>query len=165
VVRERGTRGMRPARLAAPTAGRTRTVGRPVAGSRPNAGRSVPRPTYTIAPMRPPEPPVGPSRRDVLRLWEELDVWSCAYCDAPFGEMVVAEVDHIHPLAKGGCHDWVNLAPACRTCNREKADLDIGTWLAKIAGQDFTSRSRPVTECSADQYKARTHGLHKVTTW
>ncbi|MER5501330.1 HNH endonuclease [Streptomyces sp. NPDC002561] len=80
--------------------------------------------------MRSPEPPSGPSRRDVLRRWEELEWWSCAYCDAPFGQMVVAEVDHVRPLAKGGIHAWHNLTPACRTCNQSKGDMDVEVWLA-----------------------------------
>ncbi|MFF3312517.1 HNH endonuclease [Streptomyces sp. NPDC002952] len=84
--------------------------------------------------LRPPEPPYGPSRRDTLRRWEDADVWSCAYCDSAFGQMVVAEVDHIHPLAKGGRHEAHNLAPACALCNRIKGDTDISTWLAEGAG-------------------------------
>lgn len=84
--------------------------------------------------LRPPEPPHGPSRRDALRRWEDADVWSCAYCDAAFSEKVVVEVDHVHPLAKGGAHDMYNLAPACALCNRTKGDADICTWLAEIAG-------------------------------
>ncbi|MEU0860655.1 HNH endonuclease signature motif containing protein [Streptomyces griseofuscus] len=81
--------------------------------------------------MRAPEPPVHPSRRDVLRRWEELEDWSCAYCDASFGPMVVAEVDHIRPIAKGGVHEWGNLAPACSICNGAKSDHDVDNWLSK----------------------------------
>ncbi|MFE6519742.1 HNH endonuclease [Streptomyces sp. NPDC057748] len=85
--------------------------------------------------MRSPEPPFGPSRRDVLRRWEELEWWSCVYCDSPFGPMVAAEVDHITPLAKGGVHEWSNLAPACRECNQAKGDADVVAWLALSTGQ------------------------------
>ncbi|MEU1200164.1 HNH endonuclease signature motif containing protein [Streptomyces sp. NPDC005813] len=81
--------------------------------------------------MRPPEPPHGPSRRDVLRRWEAEDCWSCDYCDASFGQMVVAEVDHIRPLAEGGLHEWFNLASACDVCNRSKGAQDVGEWLAE----------------------------------
>lgn len=86
------------------------------------------------------EPPSGPSRRDVLRRWEELEWWSCVYCDRPFGQMVVAEVDHMTPLAKGGRHEWPNLAPACAGCNRAKSDLDMSDWLCLMAGQIDTER-------------------------
>ncbi|MEV7425204.1 HNH endonuclease signature motif containing protein [Streptomyces sp. NPDC091212] len=95
--------------------------------------------------LRPLDPPHGPSRRDVLRRWEELEWWSCTYCDAPFGGMVVAEVDHIRPLAKGGLHIWVNLAPSCRDCNRSKGDRDMTDWLVVLAGQLDTERQTPVT--------------------
>ncbi|WP_406324036.1 HNH endonuclease [Streptomyces niveus] len=88
--------------------------------------------------LRPPEPPSGPSHRDVLRRWEEMEAWSCTYCDRPFGLMVVLEVDHIRPMAAGGLHEWSNLAPACRECNRLKSDQDVETWIAIHAGQSDT---------------------------
>ncbi|MEU3729954.1 HNH endonuclease signature motif containing protein [Streptomyces sp. NPDC033538] len=95
--------------------------------------------------LRPPEPPLSPSRRDVLRRWEEAEEWSCAYCDASFTQMVVAEVDHIRPLARGGLHEWFNLAPSCGACNRSKADRDVATWLTESAGEGFTADIRTVT--------------------
>jgi hypothetical protein len=60
--------------------------------------------------------------------------------------MVVAEVDHITPVAKGGVHEWGNLAPACAGCNREKSDLDMSEWLPLVAGQLDTDGDMPVTE-------------------
>ncbi|GGY88954.1 HNH endonuclease [Streptomyces nitrosporeus] len=95
--------------------------------------------------MRTSESPSGPSRRDVLRRWEEADEWSCVYCDCSFGQMVAAEVDHIVPLAKGGLHEWSNLAPACAWCNRAKSDLDMSDWLAVLAGQSDTEGAPPIT--------------------
>jgi 5-methylcytosine-specific restriction endonuclease McrA len=129
---------VRPVRLAAPTAGRVAAVPRVVAGSRPPAARSVPRPMRITPCLRPPGPPLHPSRRDVLRRWEELEWWSCAYCDLDFGEKVVPEVDHVRPLAKGGLHEWSNLLPACASCNRLKADQDVSQWLSKTAGHGST---------------------------
>ncbi|MFF1625613.1 HNH endonuclease [Streptomyces sp. NPDC058272] len=96
--------------------------------------------------LRAPEPPLYPSRRDVLRRWEELEWWSCTYCDQSFGQMVVAEVDHVHPLAKGGLHEWSNLAPACADCNRSKGAKDVAEWLSQSAGESFTARASAVTE-------------------
>lgn len=136
---------MTPARLAPPTAGRANTVDRTVAGFRPSAVRSVPRPMYTTPSSRPPEPPLYPSRRDALRRWEELEEWSCAYCDSSFGPMVVAEVDHVRPLASGGVHEWSNLAPACALCNRSKGSLDVTDWLSGTAGESFTGDAGAVT--------------------
>ncbi|WP_420707700.1 HNH endonuclease [Streptomyces sp. ATexAB-D23] len=95
--------------------------------------------------MRAPEPSHGPSRRDTLRRWEEADEWSCIYCDASFGPMVVAEVDHMTPLARGGVHESFNLAPACAECNRAKGDLDMSDWLRILAGQLDTEREVTVT--------------------
>ncbi|WP_446750261.1 HNH endonuclease [Streptomyces sp. MH60] len=103
------------------------------------------RPIRVTPSLRPPEPPLSPSRRDVLRRWEEAEDWSCAYCDASFTQMVVAEVDHVRPLARGGVHEWLNLAPACATCNRAKGDQDVVSWMSKSAGEGFTSHARSVT--------------------
>ncbi|MEU1254829.1 HNH endonuclease signature motif containing protein [Streptomyces chartreusis] len=96
--------------------------------------------------LRPPEPPLYPARRDVLRRWEEFEEWSCAYCDSAFGPMVVAEVDHVRPLASGGLHDWSNLAPACARCNGLKADRDVTEFLSETAGESFTVEGGSTTE-------------------
>ncbi|MFJ3084432.1 HNH endonuclease [Streptomyces halstedii] len=137
---------MTPRRLPAPTARRLTVVDRTVvAENTPSAVRPVRR-QYPIAPpMRGTGPSAGLSRRDVLRRWEELEWWACSYCDAQFGPMVVAEVDHITPLAKGGVHEWANLAPACARCNGLKSDKDMSDWLTVLAGQLDTECGRPVT--------------------
>lgn len=101
---------------------------------RPAAARSVPRLTPRIT-LRPPAPPHTLSRQAVLRLWEELDWFACTYCDEPFGQMVVCEVDHVIPLAGGGVDELWNLAPACAPCNRAKNDLPAEVWLTYLAGQ------------------------------
>ncbi|MYY03100.1 hypothetical protein GT035_13005 [Streptomyces sp. SID4913] len=59
--------------------------------------------------------------------------------------MVVAEVDHMTPLARGGVHESFNLAPACAECNRAKGDLDMSDWLRILAGQLDTEREVTVT--------------------
>jgi len=131
--------------MAAPTVRRSTAIARTVAQIRPSAVRAVVRPTHTTPPLRPSAPVNGLSLSDILRRWEELEWFSCTYCDAPFGPTVVAEVDHIRPLAKGGCDEWMNLTPACRECNRAKSDLDMSDWLAIIAGQLDAERDLPVT--------------------
>lgn len=98
--------------------------------------------------MRPPrrtDLPELPSRDAVMSRWEELEWWSCAYCDRPFGEKVVAEMDHIRPLAKGGRDEWVNINPSCRDCNRHKSDLDVDGWIAMSAGQEEAECNPSVT--------------------
>ncbi|MFD5198851.1 HNH endonuclease [Streptomyces sp. NPDC058375] len=116
-----------------------------MAGIAPSAVRATRRRRPISPPLRTSEPPTGLSRRDVLRRWEELEWWSCVYCDASFGPMVVAEADHITPLAKGGVHAFVNLAPACADCNRAKSDLDMSDWMALSAGQRGTEGNELVT--------------------
>lgn len=47
------------------------------------------------------------------------DSFTCQYC----GKMapdVVLEVDHIHPVSKGGDNDILNLVTSCMECNRGK---------------------------------------------
>lgn len=131
---------MRPTRLLVSTPVRRGSVVRAVAGIRPAAARPAVRPMHITLPLRPPLPPYGPSQSDVLRRWEELEWWSCAYCDRSFGEKVVLEIDHIRPLAKGGLHTWSNLAPACRECNQSKSDHELVVWIQFFAGQMDTER-------------------------
>jgi hypothetical protein len=164
VVRERRTGRVTPARLAPPTAGRGAAVARAVAGYRPSAARSVARPMRVTPSLRPPEPPLYPSRRDALRRWEEQEEWSCAYCDSSFGPMVAAEMDHIRPLAKGGAHEWANLAPACAACNRSKADRDVSDFLSDIAGESFTDATGATTHGNGAGRQAASRVVHNVTT-
>lgn len=117
---------------------------------RPSAIRLTQRACPIAPPMRSVEPAPALSRRDVLRRWEELEWWACVYCDASFDRMVVAEVDHVVPLAKGGAHEWANLAPACATCNRLKSDRDMSDWLALSAGQPCTEGHVAITRSAQD---------------
>ncbi|WP_443055877.1 HNH endonuclease [Streptomyces sp. NBC_00239] len=97
--------------------------------------RHATRPVRIAPPLRPPKPTFGPTRRAVLAIWEDADEWSCTYCDSPAGPMVVLEMDHVTPLSLGGVHDFHNLSPACRECNRRKGDLSVGAWGALLAAE------------------------------
>jgi hypothetical protein len=47
----------------------------------------------------------------------------CGYCGVP--EILIGgvlELDHFHPISRGGADDESNLIYACTTCNRFKAD-------------------------------------------
>lgn len=56
------------------------------------------------------------TRFDVFR----RDGFTCRYCgQRPPG--VVLELDHIHPIKKGGTNDPLNLITSCYDCNRGKA--------------------------------------------
>lgn len=45
--------------------------------------------------------------------------------------MLLATLDHVVPLSRGGTDDFGNLVAACRQCNHVKADLVLGVeWMA-----------------------------------
>lgn len=52
------------------------------------------------------------------------DSFSCQYCGASSPE-VVLEVDHIHPVSKGGDNEILNLITSCRACNSGKSNRTI----------------------------------------
>jgi 5-methylcytosine-specific restriction endonuclease McrA len=57
----------------------------------------------------------------------ERDHWTCAYCGrsvskTPPCSALLATVDHIMPVSRGGASSWTNLVSACRECNGRKAD-------------------------------------------
>lgn len=47
------------------------------------------------------------------------DSFTCQYCGRKAPD-VVLEVDHIHPVSKGGKNELMNLVTSCRDCNRGK---------------------------------------------
>lgn len=49
------------------------------------------------------------------------DAFTCQYCGRRPPD-VVLELDHIHPVSKGGDNDEMNLVTACFDCNRGKRD-------------------------------------------
>lgn len=51
---------------------------------------------------------------------------TCLYCGTSDGPI---ELDHIHPVVRGGSDDLENLRPACRACNRSKGSKTLEEWL------------------------------------
>lgn len=49
------------------------------------------------------------------------DAFTCQYCGCT-PPSVVLEVDHVHPVSKGGSNQVDNLLTACFDCNRGKSD-------------------------------------------
>ena len=49
----------------------------------------------------------------LLRRWEDLGLYACVYCDAPF-----EDIEHTIPRAQGGTDHIENLVPSCANCNR-----------------------------------------------
>jgi len=58
---------------------------------------------------------------DWLEVLDKQD-YKCKYCGAPFSDELPPEVDHVHPLSKGGSHTIGNIVAACRPCNASKSD-------------------------------------------
>lgn len=52
------------------------------------------------------------------------DKFTCQYCGRSAPE-VILEVDHIHPISKGGGNDILNLITSCKDCNRGKSDRTL----------------------------------------
>lgn len=51
----------------------------------------------------------------------ERDNFTCQYCGNTAPD-VKLEVDHIHPLSKGGKEESTNLITACKGCNASKSN-------------------------------------------
>ena len=52
------------------------------------------------------------------------DNFTCQYCSSK-PPKVPLEVDHIHPISKGGKNEIDNLITACFDCNRGKSDVEL----------------------------------------
>ncbi|MFB7919238.1 HNH endonuclease [Streptomyces sp. NPDC056061] len=66
---------------------------------------------------------------DMLRDWEDHDLYACAFCGGPY-----EEIEHLVPLSRGGEHSLANLVPSCIECNRGvggKHARDPWEWLAE----------------------------------
>lgn len=70
---------------------------------------------------------------EMLRHWEDLDLYGCAFCGGPY-----EDIEHIVPLSRGGErggeHSLDNIVPSCRDCNRGvggKHSRDPWEWLAE----------------------------------
>jgi 5-methylcytosine-specific restriction endonuclease McrA len=66
---------------------------------------------------------------DMLRNWEERDLYGCAFCGGPY-----EEIEHVMPLSRGGEHSLANIVPSCIKCNRGvggKHARDPYEWLAE----------------------------------
>lgn len=64
-----------------------------------------------------------------VKLWKriskevfERDNFTCSYCGEIGG---ILEIDHIHPISKGGSNELDNLTTSCRKCNRQKKDKTV----------------------------------------
>ena len=51
------------------------------------------------------------------------DKYTCRMCGVSRSDGAVLEIDHIHPVSKGGTNDLANLQVLCRECNAGKSNL------------------------------------------
>ena len=69
---------------------------------------------------RKPRPQRKPIPRKIkAQVWTKTD-GRCAYCDVQLNPFDGFEIDHVHPVCKGGTDDIDNLVPSCHTCNQRK---------------------------------------------
>jgi 5-methylcytosine-specific restriction endonuclease McrA len=57
------------------------------------------------------------------------DSFKCQYCGAE-APSVLLHIDHIHPVAKGGSNEIVNLITSCMPCNLGKRDVPLDEGIA-----------------------------------
>ena len=53
---------------------------------------------------------------------------TCMYCDV---KDVPLQIEHIHPISRGGSNKISNLGLACQCCNQKKNSLDVKVFLLK----------------------------------
>ncbi len=65
--------------------------------------------------------------------------YRCWYCgeDLTQSGRMSYEIDHIHPVSKGGTNEPSNLVASCRTCNGKKADMTLKEFRAYSGGDLF----------------------------
>ncbi len=66
--------------------------------------------------------PIGKSKRFEIF---KRDGFTCQYCGNRPPD-VILEVDHVHPVSKGGTSEPLNLVTSCFDCNRGKRDKVLG---------------------------------------
>ncbi|PTB96327.1 hypothetical protein C9994_07945 [Marivirga lumbricoides] len=55
--------------------------------------------------------------------------YKCSYCQSVFNDASL-QIDHVHPVSRGGTNNTYNLTPACKKCNMEKSNRDPLQYLA-----------------------------------
>jgi 5-methylcytosine-specific restriction endonuclease McrA len=62
--------------------------------------------------------------------------YQCVYCLVSSGPF---EIDHVHPVSRGGTNDPRNLVVACRACNRAKWAHPVGLFAARLSARGVDS--------------------------
>lgn len=72
----------------------------------------------------------------------------CAYCGMSL-EYKDMQVDHLHPVQKGGSNELSNLMPACRSCNHYKESFTLEQFRERMSKTLETFRTSPLARLSA----------------
>ena len=62
--------------------------------------------------------------------WSALQAaWGgCAYCGAADAKL---QKDCMLPISRGGRYTFLNVVPACGSCNASKCNLEVTTWMRR----------------------------------
>ena len=77
--------------------------------------------------------PGGKKRKRFIRAITARDRDMCFWCKEPFSSVWLPTLDHLQPRAYGGTNSQANLVLACQWCNRERGDLTVSAWIARLA--------------------------------
>lgn len=104
------------------------------------------------------------ARFDIFR----RDGFTCQYCGQSPPD-VVLELDHIHPVSRGGTNDEMNLVTSCAACNRGKSDKVLGERmprpdadLAWLEAQQELAELRRYNEARASRDAAMTETVEHL---
>lgn len=75
----------------------------------------------------------------------------CAYCGVTTAPL---QRDCVLPISRGGRYTLLNIAPACRSCNASKGNLEVTTWLRRRRFDEraFLRRQLDVNAALGQQY-------------
>lgn len=67
---------------------------------------------------------------------------ACAYC----GVKDKLQMEHVHPVSRGGQHTWQNVVPACASCNLRKRAKPLTDWLESMGATFFEAAIRRMAD-------------------
>jgi HNH endonuclease len=79
----------------------------------------------------------GPSAAVRIRVMKR-DRFTCTYCGVS-GSDAELEIDHIHPVSRGGSHHISNLTTSCRACNQKKGAGTLQRAMTQVQKSDAHS--------------------------
>jgi uncharacterized protein (TIGR02646 family) len=103
---------------------------------------------------------------DVKRALRELAGGNCAYCESKIGAVGAREVEHYRP--KGGiagladhpgywwlAHQWENLLPTCRDCNKSLRQHIVTAGMTEAEVLDLIAKRAAASFGKANQFEIR----------